>query len=291
MDESMTPEAEVSTEPEMENEDIKQQEVDTDVDSDESLEAMKESLKKDKPAEPKDAEPDTEISINDRYKKQLENGIDIKEPILVKANGQVLEITDSKDVQELINKGLDYTAKTQELAQFRDVLSTLENYGITDSQTLQRVLNGEQEIQQPQQQYQEPQQINQVNQVAEYILQSDKADEVKTMIGSLPPQAQQVLSSDANILNGFYQDVANGVAQKIIPEATKLMAIRGLSFIDAYMTAGQSVMNQDNSKQVLNNEPTTKGKPAKRQLTRDDIFNMSEEDFEKWGAKLKRQRN
>ena len=231
--------------------------------------------------------------LEDKYKKQLEDGFELNEPVYVKVSGHVMEITDSKDIQALINKGLDYTKKTQELARDKDTLKYLEDNGINDINTLQQVLSGQ--IQIDPTQLQQPQvtdpKDDHVNQVAEQILQSDKADEMKSIIGSLPSNVKDELSSNAQMLQGLFVDVQNGFAQKIMPLAQKYMSIDGLPFIDAYIKAGndqkrQNVVN-DEKRKVIASEPRSKGKAQKRSYTREDVYNMDEAEFEKYLDKLK----
>ena len=234
-----------------------------------------------------------DVDLEDKYKKQLEDGFELNEPVVVKVDGHVMEITDSKDIQALINKGLDYTKKTQEIAQHKDTLKFLEDNGINDINTLQQVLSGQVQIDPTQ--LQQPQvadpKTDHVNQVAEHILQSDKADEMKSIIGSLPYEAKQILESDANVLGGLFNDVKSGLAQKIMPTARRLMTINGLDFISAYMQAGKEIVDSektnDERRNILTSEPKSKGRTQKRSYTREDIYGMDEAEFEKYLDKLK----
>ena len=242
--------------------------------------------------EPKDKVDQDESDLEKLYKQQLENGFKLEEPILVKVNGKVLDIDDPKDAKALIEKGLDYTRKTQELAQYRNTLAFLEENGISDVDTLKQVLSGQ--IQVDPTQLQEPSKVDpveqQANQVAEQILQSEYADDMKSIIGSLPADTKQQLSSNPQMLQGLFIDVQNGFAQQVLPLAQKYMTINGLNFVDAYIKAGDSIAaksTEDGQKRkVITSEPRSKGKAQKRSFTREDVFNMDEAEFEKYLSKL-----
>jgi len=237
-------------------------------------------------------------SLNDlevKYKQQLEKGFEVAEPVIIKVNGTVTEIKDPGDIRSLIEKGLSYTQKTQELAKYRDTLSVLNEVGINDAETLRQVLRGEALVDANAidntgsnmvQENIDPRE-KEVNQVAEQILSSPKANEMKSIIGSLPDSAKSILQSDARVLAGLYKDVESGFAQKVIPLVNKYMTVNDMGFIEAYIQAGNdisgnSVVGSKAKRKALESEPRGRGVAKAKSYTEDDIFNMSEEEFEKF---------
>jgi len=222
-----------------------------------------------------------------KYKEQLEKGFKLEEPILVKVDGKVLDIDDPNDVKSLIEKGLDYTKKTQELAQYRETLKFLDENGISNVETLQQVLSGQIQVDPAQIQQRVDPTEQQVNQVAEQILQSEYADDMRQIMHSLPTTTKEEFTNNPQMLQGLFVDVQSGFAQKVLPLAQKYMTINGLPFVEAYIKAGNAVSQKsDTNKQKITSEPRSKGMTQKRSYTREDIYGMSEAEFDKYLSKL-----
>ena len=238
-----------------------------------------------------DDDSDADLDLDTKYKSQLDAGFELTEPILIKVDGSVMEISDSKDARALIEKGLNYTKKTQELAQHRKTLMFLENNGINNVDDLEKVLNGELQLNEPVKPIDDASvNAEHIESVANNILNSDKADEMKMLISSMPLKAKQILESDANVLDGLFYDLNQGLAQKIMPLANKYMTVNDMSFEEAYIKAGNEISNADKTdsvkRNIISSEPKSRGTTQKRSYTRDDIFSMDESEFEKYVSKL-----
>ena len=238
----------------------------------------------------KDGKDNEEVDLNELYREQLDSSYELDKPILLKVDGTVLDIKDSKDLRDLAEKGLKFTQKTQQLAKYRDVIGMLEDNDLLDRDRLMSIISGETapvDVVEPRP---DTRQAEQVEGLANEILQSEYADDFKTVVGSLNNDTKSEIASNADLMNGLYVDVQSGFAQSIMPQVVRYMNINGLNFLDAYMKAGSEVENkrgaEKQSKQKLNAEPRQRGKQQKTQLTREDIFDMSDSDFDKYLEKL-----
>ncbi len=83
--------------------------------------------------------------------------------------------------------------------------------------------------------------IQKVESVANDILQSNYADDFKSGLEFVPSNIKEQLTNDPALLKDLAADYESGIAQKIIPQVEKLMAIKGLNFFQAYAMAGQSL--------------------------------------------------
>ena len=260
--------------------------------NDEPEEEVEDTGSEDKQSEDKsDKQDKPEDDLEKQYKKQLEEDIKLDKPVVAKVKGELFKIDSLKEVKDLVEKGIDYTVKSQLLAEDRRLAESLRNMGIGSVDELQAFLQGNYQVN-PEALNPEPVEpkveSNPIEQVAESILNSEYADEVKQSIGELPEPAKEILSKDARILQGFYEDVKQGIAQKIIPLAKRYMMVNGMSFIDAYVQAGNQVVggsNKGSNKQILNSEP--KGNVDKA-LEDDlsDIDPMDDVAMEKYFRKL-----
>ena len=147
--------------------------------------------------------------------------------------------------------------------------------------------------QKPIEQNEQYQDIEAVETVANEILQSAYAEDFKSGLEMIPNDIRNQLSNDPRLLSDFAGDYESGIAQKIMPEAEKLMAIKGLDFFTAYMTAGQSLMGgsgadhseptqtPNNRKQTLRAAPRGNTQTVKQTNTQ-DVFSLDEKSFDKY---------
>jgi len=253
------------------------------------LDELKTKLKSEEPQKESDEPKEESQSIDDLeklYQEQQEKGFNLEKPIVAKVDGKLLKIDDPKDVASLINKGLDYTKKTQELAQYRNTLQFLSENGLDNIDALKQAL-----VQgvNPEAIQETPAEVNEVEQVASTILSSPDADDFKSLVSQLPDEAKGLLQSDARVLSGLYGDFKSGLAQQALPLVHQYMAVKGMDFISAYLTAGSDIKNNSQKasakKDVLSSEPKAKGKKTK--LVDKDLFELSDEEFEKEFSRFK----
>jgi hypothetical protein len=82
---------------------------------------------------------------------------------------------------------------------------------------------------------------------ADYVAQEIMRDErlsaqFKDIVQYVPDSFKEALATDARVLRAFSDDVRSGVAQKILPEAMKTIAMNpNIDFIQAYMNADKNL--------------------------------------------------
>ncbi len=140
-------------------------------------------------------------------------------------------------------------------------------------------------------------QKTEVDTVAENIMQDTKhAEHFKEVAQTVPSEFKNIISSDAKLLSVFSDQIRSGLAQKIIPEALKSQALQGGNFFDNYVKIGRDIYSS--GKEQAKSQPRkmtqeevklreqaniehTKQVPKSKAKTADDIWNMSDEDFNK----------
>jgi hypothetical protein len=243
-------------------------------------------------SEPKenDSKEDKPVDLNELYKSRIEENIKLDTPILLKNGEAIVDVDNYKDAKDLMERGLDYTKKTQALAQYRDVIGYLEDNGLLDKEVLDRVVRGEALIEEPIQRQEQDVKAHESELLAQKILESDTAEDFRGVVSQLPDEVKDEMRVNPELMNGIFVDVQNGVAQKLMPLTQKLMAVKGLDFVSAYVEAGNELLV--NGKQVnqntdrLKNVPKSRGNQRKTKYTREDIFDMDDSDFEKYLDKL-----
>lgn len=204
--------------------------------------------------------------------------IDFSKPLMLKDRDLELPINNRQELEDLARKGLNFTRKTQELAKYRTTVDYLNNHNI-DMDTLQTLVeaqNGSKEALgklakqanidvfdvdtdkefTPNPDF-APRQMSEVDMVAEEIQQQPEvAEKFRGFMDYTPDSFKNQLASDADTLRKFATDVRNGVADKIMPEAVKLHALRGGDFIQSYIEAGNKVFSQETVEQPTQAQPS-----------------------------------
>ena len=142
--------------------------------------------------------------------------------------------------------------------------------------------------------------VSDVEKVAREIsADTEHAAQFKSIASNLPNDFKTAIMSNANDLKVFSEHIKTGLAQKIIPEAMKLVYTKGMSFSDAYIAVGSEMVKvkeqpkqeerilTDREKELrkkASESGNNQSNSGKKTLTVDDIANMSDEDFEKLTA-------
>ncbi len=268
MEETITDsvESETVTEPQTDVQEMSDQEFDDYMDKDTAEES-----------EGTSPEPES-IDLDGLYKAQMDNSDSVLDnPMLIKINGKVTEISNVNDMKDLMERGLGATKSFQQIAEHKKTLQFLDENNLTMEDLTQLVTaNGNEPITQDEN-------AVQVETVAQTILDSDYASDFKSTADMLPEDIREKMGTDPQLLNDFYGDVQSGLAQQIMPKVEQLMAIKGLSFYQAYATAGQALQpntDMEQKKQTLRSQP----KPNSQSLnsSNTDIWGMSDSEFDKY---------
>jgi hypothetical protein len=193
--------------------------------------------------------PEEEDESEEKSKKETEeDGPELKydpeenldKKFVIKHNGKLIE-TDLKELKMLAQKGIDYSAKTMKLSGYKEMIDTLEQYGVKSIDELNQLIKNPELAEQGL----EKVESNPAEDIASQILAQPNAEQFREVVVGLPDTAKELLSKDANTLGRFYNDFSVGVAQKLIPETTKIMALRPeVDFISAYKMAGDKILGK-----------------------------------------------
>lgn len=137
--------------------------------------------------------------------------------------------------------------------------------------------------------------------VAQSIVNDKQLFETFTRVTSgLPKHFMTAITSNARDLATFKEQIQSGLAQEIIPQALKL-TYQGVDFIDAYVRVGTKIMSErasntnqqqqqpqdrtisDREKNLrkIANDKNSGSQKTNKNVEADDVWNMSDEDFEK----------
>ena len=138
--------------------------------------------------------------------------------------------------------------------------------------------------------------------IAQSIVNDKQLFETFTRVTSgLPKHFIQAVTSNGKDLATFKEQIQSGLAQEIIPQALKL-TYQGVDFIDAYVRVGTKIMserasNTDSQQQQqpqdrtisdreknlrkIANDKNSGSQKTNKNVEADDVWNMSDADFEK----------
>jgi len=234
----------------------------------------------------------------------------------LKAKGTELNLSE-EETRELASKGIDYTMKTQELAQWKQRIEDTKDIPDSDINAIKALRDGnkdallqlakeynvdlydldaEKEPEVPN--YLEP--VNQPNQELANIesrIMADKSTlpKVEQVLESLPNEFIEQMKSQPAMLEGLYADIKSGATDNMLGEALKSYYVTGGDFLPHYQAAYQKIYSNNNSIEPERIQqaqkavtPSVKSKPAKRDYLQDaeEVWNMPKEDFAKLKAKV-----
>lgn len=171
------------------------------------------------------------------------------------------KIKASKDeLISLAQKGFDYTSKTQDLAKKREILELLGDMKTEDVKALVDAKGGDKEalsfiakqagidIYDLTEEATYKPQVEQRNYGLDDAVNNIKADTehgqiIDRWIDSLPSSTHKEFANDPQLLADLHTETKNGIAQKVIPEVLKKMAMGyATSFKEAYLSSRAEVV-------------------------------------------------
>ena len=208
------------------------------------------------------------------YKENLGTDAKLDNPLVIKVDGTVYELDSLDEIRNLVERGTAVTSKFQKLSEDRKALEEqLAELGQTP-----RVAEDNTSV-------------DDVEAVANNILASSYAETFTADMQGLDDQTKQTLAGNAQMLEGLSIDYQNGIGEKIMKQVPKLMRVNGLSFEEAYYTAGKSYQNttqkqtQDKPKvEMLKAQPKKNSEVSSNELGRKAIDDMSDTEFDAYFA-------
>ena len=91
----------------------------------------------------------------------------------------------------------------------------------------------------------QPDLMSEADVVAQRIMaEPELGEKVKATFGQVPSDFSELIVGNAAALSDFANHVKTGLADKIIPQAKKMMALDGVDFATAYTTIGEEMIQR-----------------------------------------------
>lgn len=229
--------------------------------------------------------------------------------VKIKDKGLEIEVKKLSELVQLGSAGLNYTNKTTELAPLRKIADYAKQHGIgiEDLEVLADIRNGNKDALasmakkynvdvydiDTEAEYKTSDAVKHVevsyaDEVAMEMQQSPEVFEaVRGTLATVPRNVAEQIVGDGNLLAAFRDDVANGIASKVIPEAVKRSSIYGGDFIQHYVNIANEMAQPQQTEvpqqQVVVNNTAAK---AKASVSSSSAGSQSEGGFDVWDSKL-----
>lgn len=256
---------------EIPTEEIEDEEEITETEEDETSEENEEENNEDLEQSNETDDGDDQEAEDENSNEEVKNGRTIK------WNGQEIFIDDN-EIEGFIQRGFDYTKKSQDLAKWRGFIELIDESGLSkeDLKALQDAKSGNPDaiahlvkssgvdIYDIKEDTSYAPVIENKNYELEDVINTIKKDETNSVkidryIETMPEQTKKVLAQNPAILQGLYEDTVNGTADKIMPEVIKTMVMNpNADFLQTYKSIGESIYSQ---KQQVKEEKVVEAKP------------------------------
>lgn len=266
-----------------------------------------------------DSEPETDTHTDEDEQEtedgeELEDSVDTSEEDThtIQYKGQDMNLTKAELV-ELAQKGFDYTTKTQDLSSKRRFIELAEEYDI-DEEILANIgeskkgnkeafatlankfgidpyeLDSEADFKPviEQKNYELDDAINEIKADTEH------SGTVDNWINMLPPKVGNEFAMNPNILRGLHTDTRSGLAQKVMPEVIKTLALNpNADFLETYQSIGSQVVSEtkevkpEASRETKKKMAVSKKKVSSHTTDHQDVW--SDDDLYKKMQQMRRQ--
>ncbi|MCH9712829.1 MAG: hypothetical protein K0U20_09420 [Proteobacteria bacterium] len=240
------------------------------------------------------------------------------EPIEVDVGGHSVTISSKEEMLEFVKKGASTFDKPQETHLEEKLILEQGKLSSDDLKLLVEAKNGSKEAiaklakqsnvdlleleedmadnYKQTIQYQAP---TEVDKVAQEIMQDEvHAQDFRDTVSKLPQDFVNTISQDATLLRQFSDQLKDGIAKEVIPEAIKASMVNGTPFIQNYAQIGQKMYQErtekteekrvvDEKVKDLRKKASVKKGTAKVKssaLTDGDIWDMSDAEFAEYQA-------
>jgi len=205
------------------------------------------------------ADEDTPVEESDKEETPVDDFAKV-----LKWNKKEIPVTE-EELIALAQKGFDSEKKWQEAAVNRPIKEVIDKYGLTVEQltmlgniskdknpealALLAELNGIDMFEAEKKDYQ-PVVESKNYELEDVITEINKNEEVATQmndyISSVPQAVKDTLTQNPDVLRGLNTDMVNGIAQQVMPEVIKQLAINPRQdFVSVYREVGQRIMSQE----------------------------------------------
>jgi len=227
-----------------------------------------------------------EVDLNVLYRTQMDDSDSVLDkPIYIKINGEVMEVNNVADIKNLAELGGGAKKAFQRISEDTKTIDYLQDNNISrdDLDALIRSRGVE-----PMVQEQASVEVQQVDQLIQQIETSPIGAEFLEGIQMLPSDVTQLIGSNPDLLADLANEYSQGYAQQVMPHVRQEMAIKQMSFVEAYKSVGLRMMSHEDKVSKVNVGAVASQPKSKQTVaTRVDIDNMSASDFEKYIAKMR----
>ncbi len=287
----MNPDMEVvdTVEPEMETEIV---DVD-DMSDDEFQEALGELSGVEVEAEPVEEAPDEstddnaqDVDLDSLYVAQMaDSDGSLDKPMYLKINGEVVEVSNVNDIKNLAELGSGANKAFQNIAKDTKTIDFLSDNNIS-MDDLNKLVQGK--GQEPMVRPEASAEQSQVDDLVHQIETSTIGDDFLAGVQMLPVEVAQELGRDPDLLADLANEYQGGFAQKVIPHVKQEMAVKQLSFIDAYMSVGKRLMAHEGKVSKVNVGAVASQPKSKQNVSsKVDVDSMSTAEFDKYISKMR----
>lgn len=191
-----------------------------------------------------------------------------------------------EELKVLAQKGFDYTSKTQDLAKKRDVLEIIGDRTPEEVKTMVDALNGDKEalsylakqanvdIYDLTEESNYKPTVEERNYALDDAIAHIKADTensqtIDRWIDSLPKSVYSEFATDPKLLTDLHMEARNGIAQDVMPEVIKNMAMgKASNFKEAYLSARENVVSKKESKPEASRDTIKKATVPKKNVSK-----------------------
>ena len=288
----MTPDMEVvdTVEPEMETETV--EDID-DMSDEEFNETLAELTGTETDAEPsQEASEDSvddnvqDVDLDGSYRAQMDDTDGtFDKPMYLKINGEVMEVSNINDIKNLAELGAGANKAFQKIAADTKTIDFMKDNGLSIDDLHNFIKDKGLE---PQTRPEADVSGGDVTRLITQIEESPINDDFLAGIEMLPIEATNEIGANPDLLADLANEFESGYAQQIMPYVKKEMAIKNMSFVDAYKSVGLRKLQHERKVAKVDVGAVASQPRAKQNVSsKVDVDNMSTADFQKYIDKMR----
>ena len=280
----------IPVEPEMETETV--EDID-DMSDEEFNETLAELTGTETDAEPsQEASEDSvddnvqDVDLDGSYRAQMDDTDGtFDKPMYLKINGEVMEVSNINDIKNLAELGAGANKAFQKIAADTKTIDFMKDNGLSIDDLHNFIKDKGLE---PQTRPEADVSGGDVTRLITQIEESPINDDFLAGIEMLPIEATNEIGANPDLLADLANEFESGYAQQIMPYVKKEMAIKNMSFVDAYKSVGLRKMQHERKVAKVDVGAVASQPRAKQNVSsKVDVDNMSTADFQKYIDKMR----
>lgn len=257
------------------------------------------------------AEPDEEAVEETETSEDVETSSEEPETLQLKIDGEIIDAS-KEQVIAMAQKRLHFEREMQKMRGWKNHIGVIEENKLSadDLALLAKVKSGDKDsisyllnqsnidpldLGEVAQGYQVPK-AKQISDSSEYLknIKGEEAEAFNKYVSEdLPDDFIELMSKDVNVLRGFHEEIQLGRVKQVLPRVKFMMANNpSVRFLEAYQEVLKAMESKpaetrpkvDAKKATIPKRQTT---PVTKKSEADDIWSMSDEEFERKMSKIK----